>query len=302
MIGWKLMVVRIGGMKIVCLTENSPGLRYTVNMLHRRHGVALVVLESSKGGMFFRDLRRYGLWDTAYRVRLVAKRLWPSSAEKKRLDRHFRDAWARLDEDIPQFHTRDVNSAQVREEIERIRPDVIVCQGTTLVRDATIAGVPYPLNIHAGLSPRYRGSRCTEWALAQGDVLNIGPTVHRLTKDIDGGAVLGQSRIQVQEDDTIDSINAKITIAGTEIVSDAISMLKQGEEVGFVPQPEGGTMYMRRQYTRFMAMHVRELFARGELRNMLKRPSCAMEAMVAPWPRPAAHAAVEAHVPVEAHA
>src|SRR3546814_5797304 len=103
---------------------------------------------------------------------------------------------------IEQLRTTDINSVAVRAAIEKIRPDVIVCQGTTLVRDATIAGVPFPLNIHAGLSPRYRGSRCTEWAVACGDVLNIGVTVHRLTKDIDGGAILGQARVQVRPEDT----------------------------------------------------------------------------------------------------
>src|SRR3546814_7243079 len=67
----------------------------------------------------------------------------------------------------------------------------------------------FPLNIHAGLSPRYRGSRCTEWAVACGDVLNIGVTVHRLTKDIDGGAILGQARVQVRPEDTIEDVNAR---------------------------------------------------------------------------------------------
>src|SRR3546814_2327445 len=75
-------------MKIVCLTENSPGLRYTVNAINRRHGVALVVFEQSKRAMFFRDMKRYGVRDTLYRTRMVAKRLLPGRSDKSRSEEH----------------------------------------------------------------------------------------------------------------------------------------------------------------------------------------------------------------------
>src|SRR3546814_19407866 len=106
--------------------------------------------------MFFRDMKRYGVRDTLYRTRMVAKRLLPGRSDKSHLTACFGDAWEAADADIEQLRTTDINSVAVRAAIEKIRPDVIVCQGTTLVRDATIAGVPFPLNIHARLRSEER--------------------------------------------------------------------------------------------------------------------------------------------------
>ena len=175
--------------------------------------------------------------------------------------------------------------AEVREAIAELKPDVVVCQGTTLVRDRTIANVPYALNIHAGLSPYYRGSRCTEWALAWGDILNIGVTVHRLTKDIDGGAILGQARVPILPDDDVFSINSRITAAGTHIVCEALALLQRGVTLAFRSQPpEQGLILYRRQFSRHLPRHVRSLLRRGELRNMIIRPSAAAYPLIAPWP------------------
>src|SRR3546814_20515249 len=80
-------------MKIVCLTENSPGLRYTVNAINRRHGVALAVFEQSKRAMFFRDMKRYGVRDTLYRTRMAAKRLLPGRSDKVHLTACFCYSW-----------------------------------------------------------------------------------------------------------------------------------------------------------------------------------------------------------------
>lgn len=272
-------------MTVVCLTEDAPGLRYTVNVLHRRHGVALVVLEDSKRGLFWRDLRRFGIMETCYRAWLVARRLWPTGRLAGLNDRVFGADWRALDPSIRVLRTREINSPEVREALSRLRPDVVVCQGTTLVRPETITFVPTALNIHAGLSPYYRGSRCTEWAVATGDVGNIGVTVHALTRDVDGGAVLGQMRVDPRDDDTVASLNARIVVAGTAIVSGALDRLAAGRPLELRPQPPGeGWLFYRRQWSRHLDRHVRHLLRRGELRRMRARPSAAPRPLVAPWP------------------
>lgn len=275
-------------MKIVCLTEDSPAMRFTVNSLHQQHGVALVVLEHTRRKRFVRDMKRFGLLETLHRVLLVARRILPRGHDVAVCNEAFGDNWRTVDWDIPRLHTDDINSAEVCAAIADLKPDVVVCQGTTLVRDKTIAQVPCPLNIHAGLSPYYRGSRCTEWALAVGDTSNIGVTVHRLTEDIDGGAVLGQVRVPVLPDDDVFSINARITAVGTRVVGDALTLMKQGAALSFRPQrADQGLLLYRRQFTRHLGRHVKALLRRGELRHMLKHPSAAPYPLLAPWPPPA---------------
>ncbi len=68
------------------------------------------------------------------------------------------------------------------------------------------------LNIHPSLLPRYPGLRTHARALAAGDA-EAGCTVHLVTSDLDDGPVLGQSRVPVMPDDTVDSLAARVLIA-----------------------------------------------------------------------------------------
>ena len=46
------------------------------------------------------------------------------------------------------------------------------------------------INIHAGISPYYRGTDCNFWALYDGNPHLVGATIHLLSKGLDNGPVL----------------------------------------------------------------------------------------------------------------
>ena len=46
------------------------------------------------------------------------------------------------------------------------------------------------INIHAGVSPYYRGAGCNFWALYDGNPHLVGATIHLLSKGLDSGPVL----------------------------------------------------------------------------------------------------------------
>jgi len=51
------------------------------------------------------------------------------------------------------------------------------------------------INIHAGITPKYRGVHGGYWALANNDPLNCGVTVHLVDKGIDTGEIITQDNI-----------------------------------------------------------------------------------------------------------
>ncbi len=57
------------------------------------------------------------------------------------------------------------------------------------------------INMHAGITPRYRGVHGGYWALASNDPENAGVTVHVVDPGIDTGDVLAQDRIEVTPQD-----------------------------------------------------------------------------------------------------
>jgi folate-dependent phosphoribosylglycinamide formyltransferase PurN len=59
------------------------------------------------------------------------------------------------------------------------------------------------LNGHGGILPKYRGLWSEYWALRNGDVDQIGCTIHHLTAKLDRGAVLAQATIEVSPQETL---------------------------------------------------------------------------------------------------
>lgn len=65
------------------------------------------------------------------------------------------------------------------------------------------------VNIHPSLLPKYRGLDTHARALAAGDA-EAGCSVHLVTKDLDAGDVIGQSRVPILPGDTPDTLAARV--------------------------------------------------------------------------------------------
>ena len=65
----------------------------------------------------------------------------------------------------PSLRTEGVNSAETLSLLRKISPDILCVYGTYVVSDATLAIAPVVLNLHTGMSPRYRGADCDFWPL-----------------------------------------------------------------------------------------------------------------------------------------
>lgn len=95
-----------------------------------------------------------------------------------------------------------VNSEAVRQALGTWEPELIVLHGTRIVGQKTLRCVAAPwLNLHAGITPRYRGVHGGWWALAEQAVEDFGATVHVVDEGVDTGAVLAQERITPEPGD-----------------------------------------------------------------------------------------------------
>ena len=87
---------------------------------------------------------------------------------------------------------------------------VVVVYGTRIVPSWLYKGAFQTINVHWGLSPYYRGVLCTDWAVLNGDLRNIGFTLHGLSGAADGGPIITQGRVTLEPGDTIGSITTRI--------------------------------------------------------------------------------------------
>ena len=90
------------------------------------------------------------------------------------------------------------------------------------------------LNIHPSLLPAFGGGMdAVEQALAYG-VKITGCTVHLVTEEVDAGPILLQAAVPVLDDDTVETLHARIQAEEHRLLPEAIRLVSdaQGAAVG----------------------------------------------------------------------
>jgi len=82
------------------------------------------------------------------------------------------------------------------------------------------------INIHPALLPSFRGLRAQKQALDWG-VKVSGCTVHFVTADVDAGPIIVQKAVEVREDDTEESLSARILEQEHKILPKAIQLIAE---------------------------------------------------------------------------
>lgn len=73
------------------------------------------------------------------------------------------------------------------------------------------------INVHASLLPRWRGASPIQSAILHGDSFT-GVTIIKMDEGIDTGAVLGNSSLKIEPDETSESLEEKLSILGSHLL------------------------------------------------------------------------------------
>lgn len=84
------------------------------------------------------------------------------------------------------------------------------------------------INIHPALLPSYRGLHTHERALADGVKIH-GATVHFVIPDVDAGPIIVQGAVTVHDDDTPDTLGARVLQIEHRIYPQALRMVAGGQ-------------------------------------------------------------------------
>lgn len=184
-------------MKLAVLASPGPSTDILVNRLLREGFDDLLVLvepPQSKRALLRGRARRLGWGAVLGQVLFMGLvlpllRRWAGP----RLDAIRAEAGLSADPVPPGRVTEvaSVNAAETRAHLQRFVPDAVVLNGTRIVKAETLHAVGAPvLNIHAGITPAFRGVHGGYWALWTGRPQDFGATVHLVDTGVDTGAVL----------------------------------------------------------------------------------------------------------------
>jgi phosphoribosylglycinamide formyltransferase-1 len=84
------------------------------------------------------------------------------------------------------------------------------------------------LNIHPSLLPAFKGLDTHARALAAGVKIH-GATVHFVAEEVDGGAIVAQGALAVREDDTADTLAARVLTLEHRIYPLALALVASGQ-------------------------------------------------------------------------
>lgn len=131
----------------------------------------------------------------------------------------------------------DHRAAPDREAYDRRLAEALVARGVTLVCLAgfmRLVGAPlldaFPdaiLNVHPSLLPAFPGVDAQRQALAYGVKIS-GATVHLVTRELDGGPIVLQAAVPVEEDDTVETLSARILEQEHRLYPRAVQMVLDG--------------------------------------------------------------------------
>lgn len=109
--------------------------------------------------------------------------------------------------DHKQFDSRESFDRQMIEAIDSYQPDLVVLAGFMRVLTEGFVDHYYGrlLNIHPSRLPKYRGLHTHQRALDAGDKEH-GASTHFVSAELDGGPVILQSRLEILDDHTPDSL------------------------------------------------------------------------------------------------
>ncbi len=222
--------------RVVLLAGPGESTDMVANALAAAVDDLVVVMEepASRLNMARRRARRLG-WTTAAGQVLFVAGILPV-LRRQGAGRHaiiLADSGLATTPVVPSHRVPSVNDDRVVDLLASLRPDLVVVNGTRIIAGHVLDSVHCPvINVHAGITPRYRGVHGGYWALVDGHPEWVGTTVHRVDPGIDTGGILGQAVFTVTNQDSFATYPTLHVVAGLPLLDAQVKRALSGEPLG----------------------------------------------------------------------
>lgn len=153
---------------------------------------------------------------------------------------------------------KKINAEEEIARITEVNPDLILVASFNQIISEKVRSIPKlgAINFHPSLLPKYRGPYPDQAVLLNGES-ETGVSLHYITGKVDGGNILIQKKIKIDENDNYSSLKKKLAEEAGKIVRDAVELFLHGN----APQ---GTAQNENEATSFQKVHQSEGFLERE--------------------------------------
>lgn len=234
--------------KIIFLASDCESSRWVYNALEEIVSVEAVILEQpvSKKQLAINRVKRIGILPVVGQVlfsALVVPFLKLRSGERKRA---LIDQYRLNDSAFNSSKTcrvSSVNDEACLNKIQSINPDIIIVNGTRIISKKILQSTnAIFVNMHVGITPKYRGSHGGYWAIHNNDAEHFGTTIHLIDAGVDSGAVIRQVFIKPDKQDNFTTYPVLQTAIGIAALKEVLPGIMTGKYEAVI-NTEKGKMY-----------------------------------------------------------
>ena len=208
-------------MKILYISGNHPRHFHYINTIKEKHSVAGYIMEC----------REHMIPEPPTDI---------AETDKKNFIRHFKErneAELRYfgEQTVPECPTFEaavdtLNSRESADFASSIRPDLALIFGAHLIKEPLLSALPSDtINLHMGLSPRYRGAATLFWPFYCLEPNYAGSTFHYIVSEPDAGNIIHQVVPELHSQDGIHDVACKTVLASAHDAVRLIDILKTGK-------------------------------------------------------------------------
>lgn len=236
-------------MKVLMLVKDSQSSRIVYNSIKNQFNVIMVIIESgaNKKTLFKRRIKKLGLLRAlgqlmfqifgVFILKQFSRKRTKSIIENNNLDTSDFDL-------LNIIRVNSINENKVVEEISKLKPDVVIVNGTRIISKKVLKSTKAKfINIHVGITPKYRGVHGGYWALVNNDRENCGVTVHLIDQGVDTGEIIYQHSIQITDKDNFLTYPLLQLKKGIDLLNKALKDCEQDKLKSFKVDLESKLWY-----------------------------------------------------------
>jgi len=199
-------------MKIVFLTTEGPASFYLINEIHQEYPIAKVFFRySQETALNSKFSKIFNVQKVRGHVRHYLEKFFFGRERALKQDYEHSCFPHALDSTIPVERVASLNSSDSVAKIAAEAPDIILVQGTEILKDDVLAIANREIiNLHPGILPDYKGGGMPYWSFYNKDFDRLGITIHVCTNQLDGGPILRQAFYQLTPEDKIYQFSHRI--------------------------------------------------------------------------------------------
>lgn len=139
--------------------------------------------------------------------------------------------------DIPVWTPAEIKSDEAFEQFKSYHVDVLICVAYGRILPKRWLDIPWALNIHPSLLPRWRGATPLEHTILAQDTKG-GVSIIRMSPEIDAGHIVWQAVVDMQGIEETKSFGEMLFAKGSQALLDIMVRISNQDEIPMVEQSD----------------------------------------------------------------